>query len=77
MQSYPHLPVFIDSLRTTVLRSGAAFWDMYATMSGQGSMVQWVRQSPPLADEDYTHFKRSGAAIMGGLIYETLMLYYD
>ena len=77
MQTYKHLPAFIDSLRVTAGRSGAAYWDMYAAMGGQGSMVQWVRQSPPLAGEDYIHFTTRGAAKMGDMLYETLMLYYD
>ena len=50
---------------------------MYAAMGGQGSMVQWVMQNPPLANEDYIHFTRKGAARIGGMLYETLMLYYD
>jgi lysophospholipase L1-like esterase len=77
MQTYKHLPAFVDSLRVTAGRAGAAYWDMYAAMGGQGSMVQWVRQSPPLANEDYIHFTRKGAARIGGMMYETLMLYYD
>lgn len=77
MQTYKHLPAYVDSLRVTACRSGAAYWDLYAAMGGQGSMVQWVRQSPPLASEDYIHFTTRGAAKMGGMLYETLMLYYD
>ena len=77
MQTYRHLPAFIDSLRVTAGRSGAAYGDMYAAMGGQGSMVQWVRQSPPLAGEDYIHFTTRGAAKMGDMLYGTLMLYYD
>ena len=77
MQTYKHLPAFVDSLRVTACRSGAAYWDMYSAMGGQGSMVQWVRQSPPLANEDYIHFTKKGAARIGGMLYETLMLYYD
>lgn len=77
MQTYKHLPAFVDSLRTTAQRSGAAYWDMYSAMGGQGSMAQWVRQSPPLAGEDYIHFTTRGAARMGGMLYETLMLYYN
>ena len=77
MQTYRHLPAYVDSLRVTAGRAGAAYWDMYAAMGGQGSMVQWVRQSPPLANEDYIHFTRKGAARIGGMLYETLMLYYD
>ena len=77
MQTYKHLPTLVDSLRTTVQRSGAVYWDMYSAMGGQGSMVKWVRQAPPFAGEDYTHFTRRGAAKIGGMLYETLMLYYD
>ena len=77
MQTYKQLPAIVDSLRATAVRSGAAYWDMYAAMGGQGSMAQWVRQSPPLANEDYIHFTRRGAAKMGDMLYETLMLYYE
>ena len=77
MQTYKQLPAIVDSLRATSVRSGAAYWDMYAAMGGQGSMTQWVRQSPPLANEDYIHFTRRGAAKMGDMLYETLMLYYE
>ena len=77
MQTYKQLPAIVDSLRVTAVRSGAAYWDMYAAMGGQGSMTQWVRQSPPLANEDYIHFTRRGAAKMGDMLYETLMLYYE
>ena len=77
MQTYRHLPAFVDSLRVTANRNGAAFWDMYSAMGGQGSMAQWVRESPPLAGEDYIHFTTRGAEKMGGMIYDALMLYYE
>ena len=77
MQSYANLPEVVDSLRVTACRSGAAYWDMFAAMGGEGTMVQWVRQAPPLASEDYIHFTRTGAAKIGELLYRTLMLYYD
>jgi lysophospholipase L1-like esterase len=77
MQTYRHLPTMVDSLRTAVNRSGAAFWDMYGAMGGQGSMVQWVRQNPPLAGPDYVHFTTRGAEKMGEMLYESLMLYYE
>ena len=77
MQTYKHLPAMVDSLRVTALRSGAAFWDMYSAMGGQGSMALWVRENPPLAGPDYIHFTPKGAEKMGGMLYETLMLYYE
>lgn len=77
MQTYKHLPALVDSLRVTANRSGAAFWDMYSAMGGQGSMVQWVKQNPPLAGSDYVHFTPRGAEKMGDMLYDALMLYYD
>ena len=77
MQTYKHLPAMVDSLRVTANRSGAAFWDMYAAMGGQGSMARWVKQSPPLAGPDYIHFTPRGADRMGDMLYEALMLYYE
>ena len=77
MQTYKHLPGFVDSLKATVLDSGAAFWDMYAAMGGQGSMARWVNQNPPLAGPDYIHFTPRGADRMGAMLYNALMLYYE
>jgi len=77
MQTYKHLPAFVDSLRTNVNRSGAAFWDMYAAMGGHNSMAQWVKQVPPLAGPDYVHFTPKGAEKMGDMLFDTIILYYD
>ena len=77
MQTYKHLPAFVDSLRTAVTDAGAAFWDMYAAMGGLNSMAQWVMQVPPLAGPDYVHFTPRGAEKMGDMLFDTLMLYYD
>lgn len=77
MQTYKQLPMIVDSLKAAVLNSGAAFWDMYSAMGGEGSMVKWVKSNPPLAGSDYVHFTPKGAQEMGGILYESLMLYYD
>lgn len=77
MQTYKQLPMLVDSLKAAVLNSGAAFWDMYSAMGGEGAMVQWVKSNPPLAGSDYVHFTPKGAEKMGGILFESLMLYYD
>lgn len=76
MQTYPQLPMLVDSLKAAATNSGAAFWDMYSAMGGQGSMKKWVEQDPPLAGSDYVHFTPAGAEKVGGMLYESLMLYY-
>ena len=77
MQTYKHLPTMVDSLRTTANRCGAAYWDMYAAMGGQGSMAVWVNQTPPLASSDYVHFTPRGAEKVGDMLFDSLMLYYE
>ena len=77
MQTYKQLPMIVDSLRTAVNNAGGAFWDMFRAMGGEGSMVKWVKNDPPLAGSDHVHFTPKGAEKMGGIFYESLMLYYD
>jgi len=77
MQTYPHLPMMVDSLKAAALNCGAAYWDMYQAMGGENSMVQWVKARPQLAGNDYVHFTPRGAEAVGDMLFESLMLYYD
>ena len=77
MQTYPHLPMMVDSLKAAANNAGAAYWDMYSAMGGEGSMVEWVKARPQLAGSDYVHFTPKGAEAVGKMLFETLMLYYD
>ena len=77
MQTYKQLPMIVDSLKAAANNAGAAFWDMYSAMGGEGSMVKWVHNTPPLAGSDHVHFTPKGAEEMGGILFESLMLYYD
>ena len=77
MQTYPHLPMMVDSLKAAALNCGAAYWDMYQAMGGENSMVQWVKARPQLAGSDYVHFTPRGAEAVGDMLFESLMLYYD
>ena len=77
IKSYPGLALTIATLREVALENGAAYWDMYRVMGGEGSMRSWVKQSPPLAGADYIHFSRRGAAYMGELFVNALRMHYD
>ena len=74
--TYPQIPPFVKLLEKYVTEAGAAFWNMYEAMGGQGSMVQWVASRPQLAGEDYIHFTRKGAEYISDLLYETIDTYY-
>lgn len=77
MVTYPHLPMMVDSLKAAANNAGAAYWDLYSAMGGEGSMVKWVKARPSLAGTDYVHFTPRGAEAMGNMLFESLMLYYD
>lgn len=76
MKTYPVLPMTVDSLRVAALESGVAFWDMFRSMGGRGSMVKWVESDPQLAGEDYIHFTPRGARRISELFYGAFDLYY-
>ncbi len=69
LQTYPMLPVLIDSLAATAINHDAAFWSIYHAMGGHNSMIDWKRQG--LAGSDYIHFSQRGADIMGDRLAET------
>lgn len=75
-QTYPQLPTLVDMLSRKVTEAGAAFWNMYEAMGGEGSMIQWVDARPQLAGEDYVHFTHKGAQRISDLLYETIDTYY-
>ncbi len=76
-QTYPGLGITIKMLREVALENGLAYWDMYRVMGGEGSMIKWVKKSPPLGFTDHVHFTRRGAAYMGDLFCSSLHMYYD
>ncbi|MCQ2148429.1 MAG: hypothetical protein MJZ16_13095, partial [Bacteroidales bacterium] len=65
------------SLRTHVLKDGVAYWDLFRTMGGNGSMIQWVNHNPPLAGPDYIHFTTKGAERVGDALARSMITYYD
>ena len=77
MQTYEHLPRFIDSLKVAAKDCGVAYWDIYSAMGGQNSMASWVKAKPQLAGPDYVHFTPRGAEKIGDLFVSSLMLYYE
>ena len=75
--TWPRLPELVDSLKATVLRNDAAYWDLFRMMGGENSMAQWVRHNPAYAGPDYIHFTPAGAQKVGDALSATLLGYYD
>ena len=75
LHTYKNLPMFIDHLKLMCNDAGIAYWDMYAVMGGNDSMVSWNKKG--LAGSDYIHFTTRGAERIAGILHNTLMLYHD
>ena len=58
-------------------RNEAAFFNLYETMGGPNSIVNWARVSPPLANKDYVHPNGRGAAILGSRLFLSFKREYD
>lgn len=55
---------------------GTGYWNLFAAMGGEGSMTRWVEGDTVLANKDYTHLNRQGAAKVGALLYKAIMNEY-
>ena len=54
-----------------------AFWNLFEAMGGANSMSKWVKNNPPLASADHTHFNLQGAQIVGDMMAEALIDLYN
>ena len=73
--------VGIDSLvkvqAVLAYETGSSFYNQFETMGGTNSIVDWAKQKPALANQDYVHPNHRGAAILGNLFYEAIMKEYN
>ena len=63
--------------REIALAHGCAFWDLRAFMGGEGSMVDWVAATPPMAKSDHIHFTRRGYVRVGMGLVDAMMAGFD
>ncbi len=57
--------------------NGAAFYNMYASMGGAGTIVNWADSMPALANKDYIHPNFRGAEVLGTMLYDAFMKDYN
>ncbi|MCS7078013.1 MAG: GDSL-type esterase/lipase family protein [Bacteroidia bacterium] len=75
-QSYSGLGLAVNAQRRACERAGVAFWNLFEVMGGQGSILDWANQNPPLATSDFIHFSEKGCALVADLLYDALMNEY-
>ena len=54
-------------------KNKVAFWDLYNTMGGENTMVNWVEGDTVLAYKDYMHVNEKGAKRIANLLFTKLM----
>ena len=53
-----------------------AFFNLYESMGGENSIVNWASQNPPLANKDYVHPNAKGADILAERLFKAIMKDY-
>ncbi|NQU86772.1 MAG: hypothetical protein HQ541_13525 [Mariniphaga sp.] len=66
-ESYPNLEKVLNTQKEAASENGCAFWNLYESMGGKGSMINWVEMQPPLGNKDYVHYTSLGAEKVGNL----------
>lgn len=75
LRSYPLIGYMAEALKREALANGAAFWDIYEVMGGNGSIIRWSQQG--LAGADYVHFSSAGANKIGNYLVDAFSYLYD
>jgi lysophospholipase L1-like esterase len=60
IKTIPAISRMRDTQRDIARNSQIAFWDLYAAMGGENSIIDYVTATPPLAAKDYTHLTFKG-----------------
>jgi lysophospholipase L1-like esterase len=63
--------------RRVALAHGAAFWNMFDAMGGEGSMSRWVKSRPQLGGTDLTHPTPLGAEVLGDMLSDAIVGAYE
>jgi D-alanyl-lipoteichoic acid acyltransferase DltB (MBOAT superfamily) len=74
IRSYNNIPAIVEAQKEAAMEAGVAFWDSYAAMGGEMSIVEWAGSSPPLAQGDFVHFTYPGADTLSVLLNKALFL---
>ncbi len=69
--------VGIDSLikvqAALAFENNLGFYNLYQSMGGYGTIVEWANADPALANKDYVHPNRRGAEVLGEDLFEALI----
>jgi hypothetical protein len=69
----PNIMLMRRAQRELARKSKIAFWDVFAAMGGENSMVKFVAANPPMAAKDYTHLTYWGGKKLAKKLAEALL----
>ena len=72
IDTVPVLPRLVNIESRVARETGAAFFNTYEAMGGQGTMGRWYAAEPRLVGADFIHPMPAGAKIVGELLYNAL-----
>ncbi len=73
----PKLEQVAEMERAIAQAAGCAFYDQYKVMGGNGTIANWVEETPPRAQKDHVHLTRDGYAYVGQMFADDLMRVYS
>ena len=71
----PNTPECESAFEDLAREYKAVYWDWFGIMGGMGSMAEWQRAG--LAQSDKIHFTTEGYRLLGDMLFEALMDYYN
>ena len=72
IETTPVLPRLVQLEAEVARQTGAAFFNTFQAMGGQGTMSRWYAAEPRLVSADFIHPMPAGAKIVGELLYRGL-----
>lgn len=70
------IPSLIELQAKLAMEHQFAFYNQFASMGGENSIVKWAEAEPPLANKDYTHPNFRGAEILAQKLFSAMMKDY-
>lgn len=67
------IPNLIQTQAKLAMEHNMAFYNQFASMGGENSIVNWANQTPPLASKDYIHPNAKGAEVLAEKIYKAII----
>jgi lysophospholipase L1-like esterase len=72
IETIPVLPRLVEIEARVASETGAAFFNTFEAMGGEGTMSRWYSAEPRLVSADFIHPMPAGAKIVGELLYRAL-----